>query len=74
MVRATLEDGRVVGGYFGQESFAGYTAQTRDLYLQQRWELDSDDWFLQPAASSLGLWIDRDAVRSIEFYEPPSQT
>jgi Family of unknown function (DUF6338) len=74
MVRATLTDGRVVGGYFGENSFAGYTAQTRDLFLEQRWVLDDDDWFEKPAESSLGLWIDRDAIRSIEFYEPPTTT
>jgi Family of unknown function (DUF6338) len=74
MVRATLSDGRVVGGYFGEDSFAGYTAQTRDLFLEQRWVLDDDDWFDRPAENSLGLWIDRDAIRSIEFYEPPPGT
>ena len=35
-VRATLKDGRVVGGWFGPNSFAGYTAETPDLYLEQR--------------------------------------
>lgn len=56
MLRVTLEDGRVVGGYFGEKSLAGYTARTRDLIIEQRWIFNDDDWFERPAEGSLGLW------------------
>ena len=54
-VRATLKDGRVIGGFFGADSFAGYTAETPDLYLEQRYQLDDKDWFDKPAAGNLGV-------------------
>ena len=73
-VRATLKDGRVVGGFFGPGSFAGYTAETPDLYLERRYQLDDKDWFDEPASGSLGLYVRADEIVSVEFYdagEPP---
>lgn len=68
-VRATLKDGRVVAGFFGPSSFAGYTSETPDLYLEQRYQLDDDDWFDGPAEGSLGLYVRADEIVSVEFYE-----
>lgn len=68
MLRITLEDGRVVGGYFGEKSLAGYTARTRDLFIERRWTLDDEDWFEGPVEDSLGLWISEDQINSIEVY------
>jgi len=68
-VRATLNDGRVVAGRFGDRSFAGYTAETPDLYLEQRWALDEKDWFAGPVAGSLGVYIRADEIVSVEFYD-----
>lgn len=71
MLRVTLEDGRVVGGYFGEDSLAAYSTHGRDLFLEQRWQLDADDlWFLGPIEGSYGLWIAGDQIHSIEAYEP----
>jgi Family of unknown function (DUF6338) len=68
-VRATLKDGRVVAGFFGPGSFAGYTAETPDLYLEQRFQLNDDDWFDQPAEGSLGLYVRAEEIVSVEFYD-----
>jgi hypothetical protein len=69
-VRATLKDGRVVGGWFGPRSFAGYTAETPDLYLEQRMELDPEtDWFTGAPDGTLGLYIRADEIVSVEFYD-----
>jgi hypothetical protein len=70
LLRITLEDGRVVAGFFGPQSLAGYTAHTRDLFLEERWSLDEDDWFLEPVAHSRGLWIAENQITSIEAYAP----
>lgn len=70
MLRVTLDDGRVVGGYFGETSLAGYTAHTRDLFIEERWALDSEDWFEEPVKGSLGLWIAEDQIHSVEAYMP----
>ena len=68
MLRVTLEDGRVVGGYFGEKSLAGYTGRTRDLFIEERWLLNAQNWFEKPAEGSVGLWIAEDQIRSVEAY------
>jgi hypothetical protein len=67
--RVTLSDGRVVAGRFGERSFAGYTAETPDLYLEERWALDDNDWFEGPVDGSLGVYIRADEIVSSEFYD-----
>lgn len=71
LVRATLSDGRVVAGYYGDESFAGHSAEEPDLFLERRWMLDGDSWFAAEAPASIGLWLPRDSVVSLELYKPP---
>jgi hypothetical protein len=70
MLRVTLEDGRVVGGFFGRDSLAGYTAHTRDLFLEDRWSLDDDAWLVASVPGNRGLWISESQIRSIEVYAP----
>jgi hypothetical protein len=71
MLRVTLDDGRVVGGFFGEDSLAAYSAHGRDLFLEQRWHLDDQDhWFVAPIDGSFGLWIAADQIHSVEAYEP----
>lgn len=75
-LRATLKDGRVVGGFYGPNSFAGYTAEKPDLYLEERYQLNGEDWFDGPAPGTLGLYIRADEIVSVEFYEagtPPEK-
>lgn len=68
-VRATLKDGRVVAGFFGPDSFAVYTAETPDLYLERRYQLNDDDWFAGPAQGTLGVYVRAEEIVSVEFYD-----
>lgn len=73
MLRVTLKDGRVVGGYFGDGSLAGYSEHAQDLFISERWSINPEnDWFVEAARGTEGLWIGRDEIASIEFYERPS--
>jgi len=76
VLRVTLKDGRVVGGYFGDGSLAGYSEHAQDLFISERWSIDlGSDWFVEAARGTEGLWIARDEIASIEFYErPPDKT
>jgi Family of unknown function (DUF6338) len=69
LIRATLSDGRVVGGFYDEPSLAGYTEQTQDLYINERWELDKDGWFVKPADRSLGIWLPKESIVSLEIYD-----
>jgi hypothetical protein len=68
LLRVKLSDGRVVGGFYGEDSLAGNSHHTQDLYISQRWELDEDDWFVKPADWSLGFWLPRESIVSLEVY------
>lgn len=68
LIRATLTDGRIIGGLYDQSSVAGYSEQVPDLYLSQRWDLDDDGWFLGPADRSLGIWLPSESIVSLEIY------
>ena len=67
-MRATLADGRTIGGRHDENSVAGYTEQMADLYLSQRWDLDANRWFVGPTDQSMGLWLSGESIISLEFY------
>jgi hypothetical protein len=69
LVRATLRDGRIVGGLYDESSLAGFSERTQDLYLAERWEFDDDKWFTEPAERSLGIWIPEEIISTLELYE-----
>jgi hypothetical protein len=68
LIRATLTDGRIVGGVYGENSISGYSEEVPDLYLSQRWDLDKHRWFVGPTARSSGLWLSSESIASLEFY------
>jgi len=68
-VIVTLKDDSKVTGYYGKQSYSGYTQDTPDLYLQERWLLDDNGWFKEPAAGTLGIYIRADEIKTVEFYE-----
>jgi hypothetical protein len=68
LVRATLSDGRIIGGLYDERSASGYSEQARDLFLSQRWELNADRWFVGPMDRSLGVWLADESIVSLEFY------
>jgi Family of unknown function (DUF6338) len=71
LVRVTLDDERVVAGYFGRNSLAACPGTTQDIFLERRWELDQRGWFRHPTPSSMGVWISCQHIVSVEMYRPP---
>ena len=69
LVRATLTDGRIVGGVYDEDSISGYTEEVPDLYLSRRWDLDRHRWFVGPTARSAGLLLSSESIASLEFYD-----
>ncbi len=71
MIRVTLHDGRVVGGYYGPGGLAGYSEHTQDLFIAERRSLDPDGWFVEKAVGTQGVWVAHENIASVEFYERP---
>lgn len=69
MLRATLKDGRVVGGYFKAGSLAGYSEHAQDLFIAERWSLDDQGWFEKRADGTEGIWLAQAEIASVEFYD-----
>jgi hypothetical protein len=67
-----LKDGNRVAGYYGERSHSGYGTRTRDLFLEERWDLSADDdgSISRPPADrhSVGIWIDADEIRLVDHY------
>lgn len=66
-----LKDGSRVAGYYGKRSHSGYGTRTRDLFLEERWDVSPDDGSIsRPPAErhSVGVWIDADEIRLVDHY------
>lgn len=66
-----LKDGSRVAGYYGERSHSGYGTRTRDLFLEERWDVSPDDGSIsRPPAErhSVGGWVDADEIRLVDHY------
>lgn len=66
-----LKDGNRVAGYYGKRSHSGYGTRTRDLFLEERWDISDDDGSVsRPPAErhSVGIWIGADEIRLVDHY------
>jgi hypothetical protein len=66
-----LKDGSRVAGYYGKRSHSGYGTRTRDLFLEERWDISVDDGSItRPPADrhSVGIWIDAGEIRLVDHY------
>lgn len=66
-----LKDGSRVAGYYGKRSHSGYGTRTRDLFLEERWDVSSDDGSInRPPVErhSVGIWVNADEIRLVDHY------
>jgi hypothetical protein len=68
-VIATLKDGQVVAGLYGQNSFASSFPAEEDIYLERLCELSAEGKILRLSMRSLGAIIRMENVRLMEFIE-----
>jgi hypothetical protein len=65
---------RAIAGKLSTESFVSMEEDQPDLYLEEDWDLDENDWFRSPSPHSAGMWVSRKAIDHIEFKsQTPSQ-
>lgn len=67
-VIAELFDGTRVGGIYDTDSFSSSFPMEEQIYLQQIWEVDGDQ-FLRPIDRSEGVIISGKDIRFLKFYK-----
>ena len=68
-VIATLKSGRVIGGYYGTDSFASSFPAEEDLYLEKLCDMTPDGRLNGIAALTLGGIIRMEDVQLLELFE-----
>lgn len=69
-VRIRLSNGGSVHGFYGAESFAAYSKDGGDLYLERLFVPGDENWFGSEALHHRGVWVKGDEVVLVEFYDP----
>jgi len=65
----TLNNGDLVGGYFGSNSFASSETNHRDIFIEKVYKINSDrPWSLEKENND-GILISQDQIRTIEFFK-----
>jgi site-specific recombinase XerD len=67
-IRVRKRDGSLVLGKYGTRSLASSDPRIRDIYLEELWSADDDDWFGEAYGDSAGTWISGDQIVGLEFF------
>jgi hypothetical protein len=62
-----LKDGRMIGGMFGEQSFASSFPAEEQIYLEEVWVLDKNGKFKKPIERSAGIIVLSSEILAIEF-------
>jgi hypothetical protein len=63
-----LKTGKLVGGYFGHDSYASVEPQSGHIYLSELWTLDRKGAFVAPVPDSKGALFRPEDYDWIEFF------
>jgi hypothetical protein len=63
-----LNNGRIIGGLYGRDSFASSYPEKEDLYLQEVWKVDKEGKFIKKISGSKGLLVNYEAIEYIELF------
>lgn len=64
-----FKDGRRIGGWYGENSYAGLYPNSGYLYLEELWTLDNDGKFVGQVSGSQGIILRPDDYHSIELFK-----
>ena len=70
-VRFHRKDGKDLGGYFGENSFAEASPDGQEIYVEEVWRLDEDGRFIERIERTKGAIVNREDCELIEFFETP---
>lgn len=62
-----LKDGKMLGGYFGEKSYASTYPQQPEIYVEETWRVDSRGEFFEKVEGTLGMVIRQADCERLEF-------
>jgi hypothetical protein len=65
------KEGKDVGGYFGENSFAASSANGQEIYVEEVWRLDEGGRCIERVEGTRGAIVHREDCDLIEFFETP---
>lgn len=68
-----LNDGKMIGGYFGTDSYATSFPNHGDIYLQSVFKVNDDGIFDEPIEDTKGLLIRKEEYTYLEIFNIPQQ-
>lgn len=63
-----LKSGELVGGWFGEQSFASGFPQAQELYIERLWKMNPSGAFESEVDRSLGGFVRREDCNLVEFF------
>jgi len=63
-----LKDDSMIGGYYGQNSYASSSIDEESIYLEKVYKIKPDGTFGEEIQDSFGLVISKDNYKYIEFF------
>ena len=68
-VIVTYSDGTKIGGMYASKSFTSSAPFPEQIYLEETWELNSDDGFERPKSETAGVLVISSEIQSVEFFQ-----
>jgi hypothetical protein len=72
-VRVHLNDGTVIGGFYGTKSLADHDIE-KDIFLEAVYNLDENGDFIDEVPATAGIWVPRSSIAYILFFRGPNNT
>lgn len=69
-----LTNGKMIGGYFGPDSYAGDFPNDGDLYIEAVYSVNGKGEFLERIEDTKGLLLRKDQYSYIELFHVPNQS
>jgi hypothetical protein len=70
LVKVHFRDGSLIGGVYGNKSFASIYSRERDLFLEEIYNMDENSDFVDPTVDNIGIWIAHDVISHVEYFRP----
>jgi hypothetical protein len=71
-VRVRLDEGKWVGGWFGDDSFISTYPERHDIYIELQYDVSVRGKFQDVVEGSAGLWVAVEPGYLVEWVEPPT--